>query len=495
MKKEEVTTVTNVTTETPNETPSEIKAGNSYFNFREPEPAQKLERRPPLEYRASEIELEEVVSGVPSAQIPTQEQHETYMTFSEPKKSSWRLATACLWAFSQGFSDGAPGVLLPYMETQYHISYSVVSMIWVCNAAGVILVAAFAHKLLVVLGLRKLLCFACLMGVLMQSLVSSGTAFPAICVAFFFGGVGNSIAAAQFNIFSARFEKASQALGYFHGSYGLGASVSPLIATAFMSQGYKWYNFYPVIIALMALTFAAVFFTFKGADEDIAALGANVEKVETVKKDNLLLLVLRDKATWLMSLFVLFYQGAEVAIGAWVVTYIRDYRGNTSTSVGYVASGYWFGLTLGRLVVTRAMHGTVGPRYGNIILLVLSILFVGLTWAIPSTIGEGVCVALAGVAIGPIYPLMITMVLRVLPRKTQVVSLTFASAFGCSGGALFPFLIGLVSQYAGAFVVLPAFIILFLMTLVMWVCLSQIWGDAKRYLRVLLHQCGLTTST
>lgn len=463
-----------------------IEETTSYFAHGGPQKAHtKAERRPQLEYQASEIELE-MLDHIPpglgeplrdvesNGQESVVEQH--FMSF-EKRKNVWRLFTSCLWAFCQGFADGAPGALLPYMEEYYSIGYSVVSLIWICNAVGVISFASIAHRLMAKLGIRYSLDFACCCAIVMHSIVSTGTRFPVICFAFFIGGVGLSVAGSQLNIFVSRYEKASLALGYFHGCYGLGASVSPLIATVFIARGFSWHTFYFILLSLMAVSLANVHFHFAGADED---MDPETDDHKEEGQANLLLEAIRSKTTWLMSFFVLFYQGAEVSVGAWVVTYIRDYRGNHSTSVGYVASGYWFGLTLGRLVITPVAHKYLGPRQGNILLILLSLVLMGLTWAIPSTLGEGICVSFAGIAIGPVYPLMITVVSHVVPRKIQVVSLVFASAFGYSGGALFPFVIGLISQYSGAFVMLPAFLALFSSTLAIWLCLPKI-HDGKGF--------------
>lgn len=436
-----------------------------------------------MEYRASEPELElelEMLDHFPADyhdNITASAAHVSTMSF-EHRRNVWRLVASCLWAFCQGFSDGAPGALLPYMEEYYHISYSVVSLIWICNAVGVISFTTFAHKILAKLGMRNSLCGACMLAVVMHSIISTGTKFPVVCLGFFIGGIGVAVAGSQLNVFVSRYTKASLALGYFHGCYGLGASVLPLLATVFVSLGNPWYRFYFLLLGIMATTLAIIYWQFQGADDDMKAL----EPLDAEDKpaQNMLLDALKVKTTWLISFFVLFYQGAEVSVGAWIVTYIRDFRGNYNTSVGYVASGYWFGLTFGRLLVTPSAHHYLGARNGNIILITLSILLVGLTWAIPSTVGEGICVSLAGIAIGPIYPLMITLVSHVVPRKIQVVSLVFASAFGYSGGALFPFFIGLISQYSGAFVMLPAFLALFSSTLAIWLCLPKL-KDGKDF--------------
>ncbi|CUM52007.1 unnamed protein product, partial [Debaryomyces tyrocola] len=60
-----------------------------------------------------------------------------------------------------------------------------------------------------------------------------------------------------------------------------------------------------------------------------------------------------------------------------------------------------------------------------------------------------------------------------IPRKIQVISLTIITAFGSSGGAIFPFIVGLISQSAGTYVVMPAFIGLYCGMLSLWIALPN----------------------
>lgn len=61
-----------------------------------------------------------------------------------------------------------------------------------------------------------------------------------------------------------------------------------------------------------------------------------------------------------------------------------------------------------------------------------------------------------------------------IPRKIQVTTITVVSAFGCSGGALFPFLTGLISQLAGTYVIMPIFISLYGAMAIMWMLLPNL---------------------
>lgn len=185
---------------------------------------------------------------------------------------------------------------------------------------------------------------------------------------------------------------------------------------------------------------------------------------------------LQNRVTWFLSLFILFYQGSEVALAGWIVTFLLDYRHGDPATVGYVASGFWGGLTLGRLGLTRVLHQYIGIRRGIILVSIISIILVALTWAVPNVIADAILVSIAGIFIGPNYPLMVafTTIDGLLPRKIQVISMTIMTAFGSSGGALFPFLVGLLNQAAGTFVVLPVFLGLYVAMVFLWLALPNL---------------------
>ncbi|RLV96619.1 Bypass of stop codon protein 6 [Spathaspora sp. JA1] len=401
------------------------------------------------------------------------------LTFTNPRKNIFRLITALIWAFGSGLSDGSVGVLLNYIEAQYNISYSIASLVWVSNASGCILVAILSDQIQRKLG-RKSIFYGCISCIITFILISTGSYYPIIVIGFFFYGSGAGICVAQYNVFIARLQKSSIALGYFHGCYGLGASVSPLIATAFVESGLKWNFYYLVVLAMFLISTVNTYFAFVRGQEDLQPWDDRQQQSRITpdinnNKAGLMKQALKNKSTWFSALFVFFYQGAEVSFGGWITTYLRDYRNHNYAAIGYVASGYWFGLTFGRLVLTRLIHKLAGARRGNSILIILSIIFALLTWVISSLPLEIVTITLTGIMIGPVYPLMITYIVSedLIPRKIAIISLTVTIAFGSSGGALVPFLIGVISQFVGAFVMLPMFIVIFSITLCVWLLLPN----------------------
>ncbi|CAH6723392.1 bypass of stop codon protein 6 [[Candida] jaroonii] len=406
------------------------------------------------------------------SEIPEQLRNNELMTMSNPPKNKWRVYALGLWLFSIGMADATPGAVLPYIEEYYNLTYTLVSLIWMTFAAGFVSFACLAHKIQPLLGREKSFTVGSACSVLMYAIVSSGTKFPVICVGFFFGGAGYAVVISQMNVFLTNFQNSSKYLSVTQSLYGVGATISPLIATSFVSAGIKWNLYYVILVGLMAITSVVLYISFKGADTDLAPWDFDENDLENEKSETpteLLLLSLKSKITWLLAFFVFFYQGSEVALGGWIVTYLLNYRHGTH-NVGYVASGFWAGLTLGRLCVARPMHNMFGLRRSVIICSVISTIAVVLTWVVPNIIAAGVFVSISGVFIGPNYPLMVaySALKGLIPRKILIITLTVVTAFGFSGGAIFPFLVGVISQKAGTYVVLPMFIALYLSMLILW---------------------------
>jgi fucose permease len=76
---------------------------------------------------------------------------------------------------------------------------------------------------------------------------------------------------------------------------------------------------------------------------------------------------LRSRATWVASAFFFLYVGVEVALGGWVVTFMRRERAGGNFACGMDATGFWTGITLGRLVL-----GFVTERLGEKLAVLVS---------------------------------------------------------------------------------------------------------------------------
>jgi fucose permease len=84
-----------------------------------------------------------------------------------------------------------------------------------------------------------------------------------------------------------------------------------------------------------------------------------------------------------------------------------------------------------------------------------------------------VAIAFSGLVLGPIYPCTMTVATRLLDRRVQTASLSFISAMGSTGGAVAPFVTGLLAQAVGTFVLHPICIFCFVTMMACWLCLPK----------------------
>jgi fucose permease len=181
----------------------------------------------------------------------------------------------------------------------------------------------------------------------------------------------------------------------------------------------------------------------------------------------------RTKIVLLGAIFIFAYQGSEVSISGWVISFLISTRHGDPSSVGYVTAGFWGGITLGRFFLSQPAH-ILGEKISVYFIIAGAAAFQLLIWLVPNVIGDAVAVAIVGLLLGPVYPCATVIFSRAIPRKAQVSSLGVISAFGSSGGAVAPFLVGILAQLVGTFVLHPIAIALFAVMLGCWFAIPNV---------------------
>lgn len=362
------------------------------------------------------------------------------------------------------------------MEKDYSIGYAVVSLIFVSNAVGFISAAPITSYIQGRIGRAKLLILAeVIMALGYTMLVIPSRPFPVTVVAFLFLGLGIALNLAPNNVFCANLANSTTTLGAFHGSYGIGGTIGPLIATALVSHGSSWSTFYFLALGLTLLNMVVAYITFRRFEKDnppSTTLARTRSGRESDSKSRLFKEALKNRTTILASLFIFAYQGAEVSISGWVISFLISYRHSSPEKIGYVTAGFWAGITLGRFVLSHPAH-LLGEKKAVAFLILGATAFQLLVWLVPNVIGEAVAVSIVGLLLGPVYPCATAVFSRLLPKRLQMTSLATVSALGSSGGAVAPFMTGLIAQKSGTWVLHPICIALFAAMGACWFALPR----------------------
>ena len=346
------------------------------------------------------------------------------------------------------------------------------------NAVGFIAAALFIDSLRDRLGRAKTLALAQTATAAAYLPVVLGAPFPAVVLAFFVVGFAMSFNIALGNTFCGRLRNGTAVLGAMHGGYGLGGTIGPLIATALVTvAGARWSRYYLLTLAVALLNAAFAAWSYRGCEADgpsrdrpAAAAAAGVQGMFGA---------LSSRVVLLGALFIFAYQGAEVSISGWVISFLISVRGGDPSSVGYVSAGFWAGITLGRFLLSGPAARRIGEKAFVYAVVTGAAVFELLVWLVPNVVGDAVAVAVVGLLLGPVYPCAAAVFMRGMSRGEQIAGLGVISAFGSSGGAAAPFTTGILAQAVGTFVLHPIAIGLFAVMLVCWYGLPELRKRAE----------------
>ena len=292
--------------------------------------------------------------------------------------------------------------------------------------------------------------------------------FPVVVCSFFFVGFGIAINVAMGNIFCGNLQNGTIMLGLLHGSYGLGGTSGPLIATAIVTVAQAvWSRYYILTLGVSCLTLCLSVWTFWGFEKE---LGPSARESEMPRGTNVLwsmISAMKLRVVLLGSIFIFAYQGAEVSISGWVISFLIQTRNGDPSTVGYVSSGFWGGITVGRFLLSGPAQ-RIGEKRFVYGLVIGALAFQLLVWLVPNIVGEAVAVSIVGLLLGPIYPCAAAVFMRGMSRHEALSGMGTISAFGSLGGAVAPFITGLLAQAVGTYVLHPIVIALFVVMLVCW---------------------------
>ncbi|KAH7325496.1 MFS general substrate transporter [Rhizoctonia solani] len=384
-------------------------------------------------------------------------------TFSESDESSrkeWAAVTACgLCLFLSGWHDGSIGPLIPTVQKYYDLTFTVVSILFVSECLGFMLSAILNVHLSDRLGFGRVIFLGGICQALSYLMLVPALPFPVMCVAFVINGFGIGLQDAQANGFvSALRNNPSAKMGIIHSLYGAGAFFAPFVATQFANQPHWSYLYMvPLIIASLNLVFLFSTFGFHTQEELLGPIQP-ADPIESGSNELKYKQVFGSWAVHVMAAFCLLYVGAETTMGGWVVTFFVEERGG-GTSAGYISSGFFGGLMLGRIGLIW-LNEKVGERRVVYAYVLLAIGLEMTVWMLPHLLGNAIAFALVGVLMGPMYPIGMNVLRTVVPKWLLTGSMGWVASVGQAGAALFPFLTGILIQKYGVGVLQPILVVL-----------------------------------
>ncbi|TDL22800.1 MFS general substrate transporter [Rickenella mellea] len=394
------------------------------------------------------------------------------ITPNNKRTARLQFAALCYSLFLAGWGDGTSGPLLPRIQQVYHIGYAVVALLFVMGCIGFVTGAAMNVYMTDKLGFGKVVVIGSLAQTVGYAMVAPAPPFPVMCIAYAINGWGGALQDAQANGFVASLkENAAAKMGLLHAVYGLGAFCSPLVATQF-AHLHRWSFHYLVSFGIAIANVVILMAVFRGKtqDECLQAIGEAPAEVGT-SNDSKYRQIMRQKVVHLLAIWALVYVGVEVTIGGWTVTYIIRDRGG-GPAAGYISSGFFGGLTLGRVALLW-VNRKIGERR---VLIIYGVMAIGLEvtiWAVPSLIGNAVAVSIVGMLLGPMYPILMNQSAKLLPPWLLTGSIGWIAGLGQAGSALLPFMTGALAARFGIQSLQPFLVVVMSLMVIIWVAIPK----------------------
>jgi fucose permease len=208
--------------------------------------------------------------------------------------------------------------------------------------------------------------------------------------------------------------------------WGIGAVGCPWLVAAAVRAGDL-----RVLLAAMAAATAAMFLALAPL---LRGPGEPVLRVRRPGRSQLPVLMV-------FSAMLFLYVGVENTVGGWIAAYGHRFGAMTLARASLLVSVFWLALLLGRLLGTAALRAI--PERGVLLPSVLLGLVAVAVLIQPCSSAEMVAAAVgAGLGLGPVFPITVS---RLLARIADQRHTGWAFATCSGGGAVLPWLTGLVS--------------------------------------------------
>jgi len=242
-------------------------------------------------------------------------------------------------------------------------------------------------------------------------------------------GLGGGLLDAGINAHVA-LDYGARAMGLLHASFGIGATMGPLVMTVILALDASWRIGFVPLVALQAGIAIAIWRT--SADWDTAA----------EKSGGRPRLPSAQRTTAALAVLVFALIGSiEVSTGSWTYTLLTEGRAMGEMAAGLAVTGFWGAFTAARLLL-----GAIGDRVAPDRVLRSSavgvVLGTGLLWSNPIAAAGALGLVATGFALGFAFPLQMLLT----PRRFGAIATPPMAGYQLAGATVgavaLPLLIG-----------------------------------------------------
>ena len=389
---------------------------------------------------------------------------------------------ACLAYLGVALPGSTLGLLWPSMRLSFHEPVGALGIFLAFGVAASVIASAATGPMLSRVSVGSLTVLGVVLVTLALTVEAVAPSFPVgICGGVLFG-LGFGAVDTVLNVHAAN-HFGPRGINWMHASFGLGATIGPLLVTAVLTDGLTW-RWATGAMAMVQAALACVFvLTRRSWETPTASPLASRPRPEGQQSEGRGEVRPRKPSAAIVLSALTFSAvetGIESGAGIWGYLFLTAGRGLPHALAGVAVSAYWAMMFLGRAVL-----GPVAERAGAGRVLVGAVAAVALGSGIMTIPGPGVLAVIGlmtiGLAAAPVFPLLtLTTAQRTgaanAMKTTRTVS--FQVAASTIGGAALPAGMGLAIGAWSAKVLAPSLLVLGLAMCGVYSVMSGLVGRA-----------------
>lgn len=361
---------------------------------------------------------------------------------------------------------GLPGGLLnvawsPYIRNTFELALDELGTLLISTTIGYFLASFFSGRLVGRFGVGALLVAGTLLGAggLAGYVLAPG--WPVMVAFGLLVGVSSGALDGGLNIYFAAVY-GPRLMNWLHASFGIGATLGPLLMTGVINAGLGWRWGYAVAAAASLMLAAAFFATRDRWWVAPPASASSAPQRRVTARETLQL-----PAVWVGIALFLAYTGVEMTTGQWTFPLFTEARGVPPEIAGPWVSVFWGSFTIGRLLFGAFAHRIAVERVIRACLAGTIIGTLLLTWNPSNGIGL-LGLAAIGFALAPVFPLLVTNTQQRMGPRHAANAIGFQIGSASLGIALLPALAGVLAQRLGLEVIGPFLLVMALLTFALY---------------------------
>lgn len=361
------------------------------------------------------------------------------------------LIPVMLTFFTMGFVD-LVGIATNYIKIDFGLNDTMANLMPSMVFLWFLIFSVPTGMLMNRIGRRKTVLWSIVVTLVALLIPLVDYSFTTMLIAFSFLGIGNTLMQVSLNPLVSNIvtgEKLASTLTFGQFVKAIASFLAPIIASWALIRFGDWKMLYPIFAFIAVAALIALYLT-KVKEEPVAHQSSFRESFS----------LLNDRHIFLLFVGIMMHVGIDVGINTTAPKLLIERSGIELAEAGFATSIYFLFRTVGSLSGSFILSRFSLKKFFLISILMMTAAIAALFFT-SSVVPIYICVALIGYGNSNIFPIMFSQALMHLPTRNNEIS--GLMIMGLSGGAIFPLLMGILSDamhsQTGAIIVLSVCII------------------------------------